>query len=172
MKIEFTLNAEPQTIEASPWRRLLDVLRVDLKLTGTKEGCGEGECGSCAVLLDDEPVNACLVAIGQCEARAVVTVEGLANDGRLAPIQRCLSDHGGAQCGICSPGVLLSAEALLRNEPTPTPKQIRDALAGNLCRCTGYERIIQSVLEAARERRQVDECSWGAEGMGPKGCSL
>ncbi len=172
MRVELFVNGKRTMVDLPPMTRLIDVLRGPLGLTGTKEGCGEGECGSCTVLLDDEPVNACLVAIGQCGGRAVVTVEGLASDGQLAPVQRCLSDHGGAQCGICSPGVLLSAEALLRNQPNPTPKQIRDAISGNLCRCTGYERIVQSVLEAAKERREVDECGWGGEGAGPKGCSL
>ena len=149
MKVELFVNGKRREVDLPPMMRLMDVLRGPLGLTGTKEGCGEGECGSCTVLLDDEPVNACLVAIGQCGGRAVVTVEGLASDDQLAPVQRCLSDHGGAQCGICSPGVLLSAEALLRNEPHPTTKQIREALSGNLCRCTGYEPIINAILAAS-----------------------
>jgi carbon-monoxide dehydrogenase small subunit len=156
MKVELTINGQRQTVDLPPMTRLLDVLRHALRLTGTKEGCGEGECGTCAVLLDGEPVNACLVAIGQCDGREVVTVEGLAHDGHLQPLQQCMADHGGAQCGICTPGMLIAAEALLMKNDRPRAREVRQAIAGNLCRCTGYERIVQSVLEAAklsRERR-------------------
>jgi aerobic-type carbon monoxide dehydrogenase small subunit (CoxS/CutS family) len=132
--------------------RLLDVLRVDLALTGTKEGCGEGECGACTVLLDGVPVNSCLVAAGQCEGAAITTVEGLADKGHLTPLQRCFIDDGGAQCGICTPGMLVAAEALLRRTRSPSDDEIRDAIAGNLCRCTGYQRIVNAIMRAAELR--------------------
>jgi len=134
--------------------RLLDVLRGPLGLTGTKEGCGEGECGACTVLLDGLPVNACLVAAGQCHERDVVTVEGLRDvDGSLSALQRCFVEDGGAQCGICTPGMLVAAEALLRARAEPTEEEVRDAIAGNLCRCTGYQRIVDAILHAAVRRR-------------------
>lgn len=153
MKISLTVNGAPREVELPPLTRLLDALRTALGLPGTKEGCAEGECGSCTVLLDGEPVNACLVSIGQCEGRAVTTVEGLSDDAHLAHLARCFIDHGGAQCGICTPGMLVSAEALLRQKPDPTDDEIRESIAGNLCRCTGYQRIVESIREAARERR-------------------
>lgn len=155
MKVSLTINGEPQTVDVPPMMRLLDVLRGPLGLTGTKEGCGEGECGTCAVLLDGEPVNACLVAIGQCGGREVKTIEGVCPAGaeHLTPIQRCMSEHGGAQCGICTPGMIIAAEALLERNRDPSARDVRMAIAGNLCRCTGYERIVQSVLEAAKLRR-------------------
>jgi carbon-monoxide dehydrogenase small subunit len=153
LKISLVVNGAPREVDAPPLARLLDVLRGPLGLPGTKEGCGEGECGACTVLLDGEPVNACLVAIGQCDGRAVTTVEGLGAPGHLGPLQRCFVDHGGAQCGICTPGMLLSAEALLARRPDPTEAEIREALAGNICRCTGYQRIVESVREAAILRR-------------------
>jgi len=137
--------------------RLLDALRGPLGLTGTKEGCAEGECGACTVLLDGEPVNACLVAVGQCEGREVVTVEGLGEASHLSPLQSCFVDHGGAQCGICTPGMLIAAEHLLRRDPDPSEPAIREALAGNLCRCTGYQRIVESVRVAAALRRELAE---------------
>jgi carbon-monoxide dehydrogenase small subunit len=154
MKIELTINGERRTVDMPPMMRLLDALRGPLGLTGAKEGCGEGECGTCAVLLDGEPVNACLVAIGQCGGREVVTVEGIGDAEHVTPIQRCMSDHGGAQCGICTPGMIIAAEALLRRNPVPSSADVRMAIAGNLCRCTGYERVVNSVLEAAKLRRE------------------
>jgi carbon-monoxide dehydrogenase small subunit len=150
MKITLEVNGAPREVEAPPLSRLLDVLRGPLSLTGTKEGCGEGECGSCTVLLDGEPVNACLVAIGQCEGRRVVTVEGLASNGTLTPLQSCFVSEGGAQCGICTPGMLVSAQALLAREKDPGDAAIREAIAGNVCRCTGYQRIVESIRKAAR----------------------
>ena len=147
MKIELTVNGQKRQLDMPPLARLLDALRGPLSLTGCKEGCGEGECGTCTVLMDGEPVNACLVAIGQCAGRDIVTVEGLGHE----VLQRAMSDHGGAQCGICTPGMLISAHALLKRHPSPDAQQIRQAVSGNLCRCTGYERIVQSVLEAAKE---------------------
>jgi carbon-monoxide dehydrogenase small subunit len=155
MRVELTVNGEPRTLELPPLTRLLDALRTmgpaGLGLTGTKEGCGEGECGSCTVLLDGEPVNSCLVAIGQCHGREVVTVEGLSHS-ELTPLQQCMSDHGGAQCGVCTPGMLIAAEWLLRRTPRPQPEDVRRAISGNICRCTGYDRIVASVLEAAKLR--------------------
>ena len=149
MNILLDVNGAARSVDVSPWKRLLDVLREDLRLTGTKEGCGEGECGACSVLLDGVPVNSCLVAAGQCEGRDVVTVEGLKLGDALSPLQRCFIDDGGAQCGICTPGMLVAAESLLRANPRPTEDDVRDAIAGNLCRCTGYQRIVDAILHAA-----------------------
>jgi len=153
MKIALTVNGARREVELPPLTRLLDALRGSMGLTGTKEGCAEGECGACTVLLDGDPVCSCLVAIGQCDGRAVTTVEGLGAASHLAPLQRCFIDHGGAQCGICTPGMLIAAEALLAEIPSPDEAQIREALAGNLCRCTGYQRIVESVQAAAVLRR-------------------
>ena len=152
MSVTLTVNGALLTVEAPPAARLLDVLRERLGLTGTKEGCGEGECGACTVLLDGVPVNACLVALGQCDGREVTTVEGLGSTAHLTPLQEAMVTEGGAQCGICTPGMLLSAEALLRERPRPTEPEIREAIAGNVCRCTGYQRIVNAVSEAARKR--------------------
>ncbi len=149
MSTSLTLNGERRTLDAPPASRLLDALRA-AGLTGTKEGCGEGECGSCTVLLDGAPVNACLVLLGQCEGRSVVTVEGLANGSELTRLQEAFVAEGGTQCGLCTPGFLVSAEALLAAIPEPGETDIREALAGNLCRCTGYQKIIDAVHLAAR----------------------
>jgi aerobic carbon-monoxide dehydrogenase small subunit len=156
MNIRLVLNGAPREVDAPPLARLLDVLRGPLGLTGTKEGCGEGECGSCTVLLDGEPVNACLVAIGQCDARRVTTVEGLGALDALTPLQSCFVSEGGAQCGICTPGMLVSAEALLARENDPSDAAIREAIAGNICRCTGYQRIVESIRAAARTPRAAE----------------
>src|SRR5262245_55674295 len=154
MKISLKVNAGGRALEAPPLMRLIDALRGPLGLSGTKEGCAEGECGACTVLLDGDPVCSCLVAVGQCGGRHITTVEGLAGaHGHLAPLQRCFIEQGGAQCGICTPGMLVAAEALLMRESNPTEEQIREALAGNLCRCTGYQRIVESVQVAATLRR-------------------
>jgi len=152
VNVRFVLNGKPAAVDAPPAARLLDVLRGALGLTGTKEGCGEGECGSCTVLLDGAPVNACLVLFGQVEGRAVTTVEGLGDPAHLSPLQEAFVKEGGAQCGICTPGFLVSAEALLAAIPQPGETDIREALAGNLCRCTGYQRIVEAVRAAAKER--------------------
>ena len=126
------------------------MLRGPLGLTGTKEGCGEGECGTCTVLFDGEPVNICLVAIGQCEGREVVTVEGLGTEAHLSPLQHAMAEHGGAQCGICTPGMVLAAVNLLKQNPDPTEADIREGLAGNLCRCPGYMKIFDAVVRACK----------------------
>ena len=133
---------------APPMARLLDVLREQLRLTGVKEGCGEGECGACAVLVDRELVNACLVPVLQVEHCLITTIEGLAKSGTLHPVQQAFLEHGGAQCGICTPGMILAAVSLLDRNPRPTLDEIREGLAGNLCRCTGYMRIFESVRRA------------------------
>ena len=157
MKLALVVNGKSQTVDASPWRRLLDVLREDLRLTGTKEGCGEGECGACTVVLDGEAVNSCLVAIGQCDARSVTTVEGLAHGDVLHAVQRALVACGGAQCGICTPGIAVCAahvvdRGLLAGCDEVTARaRVRELLAGNICRCTGYQLIVDAIVDAARE---------------------
>jgi len=153
MRIAFRLNGRPRRVEAPPMKRLLDLVREECGLTGTKEGCGEGECGACAVLVDGEVVNSCLTPACQVDGREVTTVEGLARGGRLAPLQQAFWETGGAQCGICTPGMLVAAAALLARERDPGEAEIREALAGNLCRCTGYVKIVEAVRRAARGRR-------------------
>jgi carbon-monoxide dehydrogenase small subunit len=148
--MRFTLNGRPVSVDVAGSRRLLDVLREDLGATGTKEGCGEGECGACSVLINGEVVDSCLVAAGQVEGCAVTTVEGLAQGGELSALQRAFIDKGAAQCGICTPGMLLAAHVLLERQPRPTADQVRIGLAGNLCRCTGYTKIIDAVLACAK----------------------
>jgi carbon-monoxide dehydrogenase small subunit len=149
-EITLTVNGKPQTVHAFSMERLLDVLRNDLGLTGTKEGCGEGECGSCSVLLDGTLVNSCLIPVLQANGANIVTIEGLAGDGRLQILQQAFLDCGGAQCGICTPGMILAACQLLSKKPQPTLEEIREGLSGNLCRCTGYMQIFDAVAEAAR----------------------
>ena len=147
--IRFTINGKQTTVATAPMKRLLDVLREDLHLTGAKEGCGEGECGSCSVLMNGELVNSCLVPALQAEGANITTIEGVATDDRLHPIQQCFLEHGGAQCGICTPGMILATHHLLDKYPQPTMAQIQEGLAGNLCRCTGYMRIFEAVQQAA-----------------------
>jgi aerobic carbon-monoxide dehydrogenase small subunit len=149
-EIALNVNGRPATICAHPMERLLDVLRHQLGLTGTKEGCGEGECGSCSVLLDGILVNSCLVPVLQAAGTEVTTIEGLASDGRLHPLQQAFLECGGAQCGICTPGMILAAFQLLQKAPHPNTAEIQEALSGNLCRCTGYTQILEAVAEAAR----------------------
>ena len=149
ISIQFTINNHKKTIEAPPMKRLLDVLREDLHLTGAKEGCGEGECGACAVLINGDLVNSCLVPILQAEGADITTIEGLAIDERLDSIQQCFLEEGGAQCGICTPGMILATHHLLEKHPQPTLLQIQEGLNGNLCRCTGYMRIFNAVQQAA-----------------------
>ena len=145
----FTVNGTPAEVAGPGGLRLLDALRIDLGLTGTKEGCGEGECGACTVLVDGTPVLSCLVPVGQVEGRDVRTVEGLAEDGRLDPVQAAFVDSGGVQCGICTPGILMSARAFLDSGAEPTDAAIREVIAGNLCRCTGYMKVIDAIAMAA-----------------------
>jgi carbon-monoxide dehydrogenase small subunit len=151
--IRFTLNGRRVRVSAPPMSRLLDVLRQELALTGTKEGCGEGECGACTVLMDGAAVNSCLVPVAHAEGTTVVTVEGLARGRRLHALQRAFVERGGAQCGICTPGMLVAASALLERTPRPSEAQVREALSGNLCRCTGYAKIVEAVRAAARGNR-------------------
>jgi carbon-monoxide dehydrogenase small subunit len=148
--VQFTLNGKRASVDVPPMKRLLDVLREDLHLTGTKEGCGEGECGACAVMVDGELVNSCLVPALQMQGARLCTIEGVSTEGRLHPIQQCFLERGGAQCGICTPGMILATQHLLEKYPEPTDEQIREGLAGNLCRCTGYMRIFEAVREAAK----------------------
>ena len=150
-EIELEVNGAPAEVEAPGMRRLLDVLREDLGLTGTKEGCGEGECGACSVLIGGELVNSCLVPAAQVEGADIRTVEGVADGERLHAVQRAMIECGGAQCGICTPGMVLAAVSLLERTPRPTDADIREGLAGNLCRCTGYMKIFDAVVHAVKE---------------------
>jgi carbon-monoxide dehydrogenase small subunit len=147
------VNGAAATLHGHPLRRLLDALRADLKLTGTKEGCGEGECGACSVVIDGELVNSCLVPLLHADGTSITTIEGVADGERLHKVQDAFVKHGGAQCGICTPGMVLAAVTLLERTSRPSADDIRVALAGNLCRCTGYMRIFESVLEACRGPR-------------------
>ena len=156
--VTFQLNGRRLTIDdVSPMQRLLDTLREELRFTGTKEGCGEGECGACTVLLDGVPVNSCLIPVGQVDGASITTVEGLSQGRELSTLQRVFVEAGGAQCGICTPGILLAARALLDEQPDPSRDDIREAIAGNLCRCTGYQRIVEGVERAAAEERAAKE---------------
>jgi carbon-monoxide dehydrogenase small subunit len=146
--VRFVVNGEARIVSIPPMKRLLDVLREDLQLTGTKEGCGEGECGSCSVRLSGELVNSCLVPVLQADGAVIQTVEGLALNGKLHPLQEAFLQRGGAQCGICTPGMLMAAAHLLDHCPNPDLAQIREGIAGNLCRCTGFIRIFESVAAA------------------------
>jgi carbon-monoxide dehydrogenase small subunit len=152
VEISFTVNGEPKKIHAYPMERLLDVLRLDLGLTGAKEGCGEGECGSCSVLMDGALVTSCLVPVIQSAGASIVTIEGLSAGSELHALQETFLEHGGAQCGICTPGMILAAFQLLNEKRVPTMEEIREGLSGNLCRCTGYSQILEAVAEAARRR--------------------
>ncbi|HEU5193457.1 MAG TPA: (2Fe-2S)-binding protein [Methylomirabilota bacterium] len=153
MALTLTINGERHDVSVEPSRTLLEVLRTDLGLTGTKENCLEAECGVCTVLLDGEAVNACVVLAVRCRDRAIVTIEGLAAGGELHPLQRAFIDAGAVQCGYCIPGMILAAKAYLDEHPSPGEDAVREALAGNLCRCTGYQKIADAVLAAARELR-------------------
>jgi carbon-monoxide dehydrogenase small subunit len=155
VEISLTVNGEPRSIQAFPMERLLDVLRLELGLTGAKEGCGEGECGSCSVLMDGALVNSCLVPVLQAAGTSIVTIEGLAQGDTLHVLQESFLECGGAQCGICTPGMILAAVHLLNGKPEPTIDEIREGLSGNLCRCTGYAQIVEAVAEAVRRRSSV-----------------
>ena len=149
--VKCTVNGEIRTLHAYPMERLLDVLREQLRLTGTKEGCGEGECGACSVMIDGQIVNSCLVPVAQVDGASIQTIEGIASEDQLHAVQQAFIECGGAQCGICTPGMVLAAVSLLEREPNPTEADIRNGLAGNLCRCTGYMKIFESVVRACEK---------------------
>jgi carbon-monoxide dehydrogenase small subunit len=150
-RITITINGDAELVDVPSHMTLLQMLREKLALTGTKNGCAAGECGACTVLLNGEPVNSCMVLAVECDGADITTVEGLAHDGQLDPVQEAIIEAGGVQCGFCTPGILISARALLDRKPDPTEYDIRDALVGNLCRCTGYFRIIEGVKKAAKQ---------------------
>jgi len=152
-KITITLNGKSTPLEVSNHRLLLDLLRDEIGLTGTKEGCGTGDCGACTVLLNGKPVNSCLILSGELDGADIITIEGLKIGPELHPIQKAFIQEGGAQCGYCTPGMLMMSKALLDENPSPSEEEIRFALSGNLCRCTGYAKIVQAVQEAAAELR-------------------
>jgi len=163
MNIEFEVNGIARSVDVPPMKRLLDVLREDLKLTGTKEGCGEGECGACSVIVDDKVVNSCLIPACQGVGSRITTVEGLAPSGQLDRIQQAMLECGGAQCGICTPGMLMAARSLLSENPTPTREEIKEAIAGNLCRCTGYIKIFEAIERAAAQRERDGQREGGKD---------
>ncbi|MCG6875381.1 MAG: (2Fe-2S)-binding protein [Betaproteobacteria bacterium] len=153
VRLSMRVNGEEVDVLFAPYKTLLEVLREDLDLTGTKHGCELGECGACAVLVDGEPVLSCLALALDCEGREIETVEGLARGPELHPLQAAFADLGAAQCGYCTPGILMTAKALLAAEPAPSRERIKEAISGNLCRCTGYQQIFEAVEEAARQMR-------------------
>ena len=155
MELKFTLNGKPHRLETEADRRLIDILREDLDLTGCKEGCGEGECGACTVLLNGRAVLACLTLAAGLEGTQITTIEGLKQEGKLDPLQQAFIEEGAVQCGFCTPGMILSAAALLTRNPAPSETEIRHALAGNICRCSGYTQIIRAVKRAAKERMEA-----------------
>jgi len=154
-RISLTINGEYEQVDVPSNLTLLQMLREKLALTGTKNGCMAGECGSCTVLLNGEPVNSCMVLAVECQGVNILTVEGLAKDGVLDPVQQAIIDHNGVQCGYCTPGILISSRALLDRNPDPSEDDIREALVGNLCRCTGYLRIVDAVKDAANRQRTL-----------------
>jgi carbon-monoxide dehydrogenase small subunit len=151
VELAFTVNDEPMRLKVPPGAILLEVLREDLELTGTKYGCGEGECGACSVLLDGRVVNSCLILAQECDGSEVLTIEGLRFNGQLHPIQKAFVEYGAVQCGFCTPGMIMATYALLEANPSPSEEDIKRALEGNLCRCTGYRKIIDAVLSLVRE---------------------
>jgi carbon-monoxide dehydrogenase small subunit len=153
--IKFVINGQSVELEVKPWRTLLEVIRDDLKLTGTKEGCGQGECGSCTVVMGGKTVNSCLVPALEADGQEILTIEGLSEGDNLHPIQEAFVECSGMQCGFCTPGMIISAKVLLERNPDPSDQEIREALAGNFCRCTGYTKIVESVGAAARALRGV-----------------
>jgi aerobic-type carbon monoxide dehydrogenase small subunit (CoxS/CutS family) len=152
--VQLTVNGEPAEARFSPYKTLLEVLREDLGLTGTKHGCELGECGACAVLVDGKPQLSCLTLALECDGRTIETIEGLARGRELHPLQAAFTDFGGSQCGYCTPGVIMTAKALLDQNPNPTRDEIREATAGNLCRCTGYQQITDAIEAAAEQLRK------------------
>lgn len=155
MFLSFYVNEKPVLLGVEPQRRLIDILREDLGLTGTKEGCSEGECGACTVIMDGEAVHSCLTVAAQLEGRHIITIEGLEKNGELDLLQRCFVEEIAIQCGFCTTGMIMSAKALLLHNPDPTEEEIRTALSGNICRCSGYMQIIRAVSRAAKELRDV-----------------
>jgi carbon-monoxide dehydrogenase small subunit len=147
--MKLSVNKQEYEVAGEPNRTLLDVLRYDIGLTGTKEGCGTGSCGACTVLLDGQAVNSCLVLVGEAEGKEITTIEGIAENGKLHPLQQAFLDEGAVQCGFCTPGVILTAKAFLDANPRPTETQVRKAIAGNLCRCTGYDKIVRAIMSVA-----------------------
>ena len=147
--IKFTINGQAHEICVKPWRTLLEVIREDLNLTGTKEGCGQGECGSCTVIMGGKTVNSCLVPAMEANNQEIITIEGLSDGETLHPIQEAFVNHSGMQCGFCTPGMIMSAKVLLEENPDPSEAEIREGIAGNFCRCTGYTKIIESISAAA-----------------------
>lgn len=154
--VQLRVNGTCHTIEVWPMQRLLDVLREELKLTGVKEGCGEGECGACSVLLDGVLVNSCLIPVCQVDGARITTIEGLSSNGEPHPVQQAFADCGGTQCGFCTPGMIMAVVSLLQTNTNPTEDDIRKGISGNLCRCTGYTRIVEAVLQAAQSLQQVE----------------
>lgn len=165
MLLEFKVNGRDIKIDIDPGMRLIDILRDKLELTGTKEGCGEGECGACTVIMDGQAVNSCLILAMQVRGKSIMTVEGLEKDGELDALQRSFINHGAVQCGYCTPGMLMSCKALLMRNPKPTEEEIKTAIAGNLCRCTGYTKIIRAVKEAA-EGGEIHNVQYGIQDTG------
>jgi aerobic carbon-monoxide dehydrogenase small subunit len=152
--IQFVINGQPVGIVVKPWRTLLEMIREDLNLTGTKEGCGHGECGSCTVMMGGKTVNSCLVPALEADGQEILTIEGLSEAGNLHPIQEAFVENSGMQCGFCTSGMIISAKALLDRNPDPSEEEIREAIAGNFCRCTGYTKIVESIGAAARTLRE------------------
>jgi carbon-monoxide dehydrogenase small subunit len=154
-QVRLTANGTLHELSIKPWETLIDVLRDNLGLTGTKEGCGLGECGACTVIMDGQAVNSCLVLAAEADGKQITTIEGLANGDKLHPIQEAFIEHGGLQCGFCTPGMIMSAKALLDENPHPSEEEIRRGIAGNFCRCTGYTKIIESIEAAAKNMQGV-----------------
>jgi aerobic carbon-monoxide dehydrogenase small subunit len=150
-QIKMTVNGKIHELQVKPWATLLEILRDDLGLTGTKEGCGLGECGACTVIMDGKTVNSCLVLAPEADEKEIITIEGLAQGDKLHPIQEAFMEQGGLQCGFCTPGIILSTKTLLDENPKPTDEEIRRGIAGNFCRCTGYTKIFESVKAAAQK---------------------
>lgn len=150
IEVKMVVNGKPISVNVKPYARLLDVIREELGLTGTKEGCGVGECGACTVIVDNKSVNSCLTLAASMEGKHITTIEGLMENEKLHPIQQAFIDHHALQCGFCTPGLILSTKALLDNNPNPTREEIKTGISGNLCRCTGYEQIIQAVEDVSK----------------------